>query len=103
MNKIEYLEKDIVRLEECVKGIDDEIEKLKAGKVPDHALVAKKLKDLRSMRKLLDKSEQELEAEKFKAQNQPNEERQKTDRATFNKKSNSYSVVRNSYIKPSAD
>jgi hypothetical protein len=100
MTKIEILEKDKRLLEDCVKGINAEIEALQCSKSPDYSLIAKKMKDLEGARKLLEKKTEELDLEKVRDQNQPNEEEQKKIQALFDKKSNSYSGVRTSYVRP---
>jgi hypothetical protein len=103
MTKIEHLEKDIHRLEVCVRGLDDEIVGLQSNKHPDHTSIGKKVKELISIRKLLERTKDDLENEVCKDKNQSNDDRQKEEWAFFNQKSNSYSVVRNSYVRPKDD
>jgi hypothetical protein len=100
MTKIEALEKDKKLLEDCVNGINAEIEALQCSKSPDYSLITKKIRDLEGARKLLDKKTEELDLEKVRDQNQPNDAEQKKIQALFDKKSNSYSAVRTSYVKP---
>jgi hypothetical protein len=99
MTKIQELENDIEQFKDCVKGIMDEIERLKNTNNPDHYLIAQKVENMKGVRKLLEKSMEELDVEKLRDQNQPNDDKLKKDQATFDKKSNSYSVVRTSYVK----
>ena len=100
MTKIEILEKAKRLLEDCVNGINAEIEALQCSKSPDYSLIAKKMKDLEGARKLLEKKTEELDLEKARDHNLPNEEEQKKIQALFDKKSNSYSGVRTSYVRP---
>ena len=100
MTKIEILEKAKRLLEDCVNGINAEIEALQCSKSPDYSLIAKKMKDLEGARKLLEKKTEERELEKARDHNLPNEEEQKKIQALFDKKSNSYSGVRTSYVRP---
>ena len=100
MTKLECLEKDKRLLEDCVNGINTEIEALQCSKSPDYSSITKKIRDLEGARKLLERKTEELDLEKVRDQNQPNDAEQKKIQALFDKKSNSYSAVRTSYVRP---
>ncbi len=100
MNKIDSLKNDITLLETCVNGLSAEITALDSLKTRDHKLISNKIKDKDDTEKLLEVKKIELESEEYKEKNKPKPIVIESDEKLFNRKDNSYTVSRNSYIKP---
>jgi hypothetical protein len=97
--KIEIIKNDITMLKKSIRWIEVKLEEFDKNPTLDQRKVPGLIKDKNKASKLLTEKEKELEIEELNESRKGSDKEEKENRAEFNRKNNSYSLVRSSYVK----
>lgn len=98
-DKISELKKDLSRLNKLREVVEAKLDEFDNDPKCDPTHVTKYINEKDQIAKLIDDKTKELRAEEYRQQTAQGDDEQKRVKDLFDKKNNSYSSIRSSYIK----
>jgi hypothetical protein len=98
-DKVSELRQDLKRLQKSLDRVKSRLQDYDNDPDCDPTDVTRFIYEKDQIVKLIDEKSRDLRAEEHKQQNQPGDDEQRRQKNNFDKKNNSYSGIRSSYMK----